>query len=129
MVKKSPPVAARAYDGPEGAAWPMANSHPWTRSDWANRWFAGSLAAAAGVAAVDLAVAGDLVLIGLLVLPPLIAAIGSGVRGTAAVGGLCVALALVLGAFDETFGSREHIIAAGAVAAVAVFLAVLRAVC
>ena len=93
------------------------------RSDRATRWFAGAVAVAAVITVVDAVLGEVAVLIALLALPPLIAAIGSGVPRTGAVGGACVVLAVALGVPDEIFGEREHVIDIGAVAAVALVAA------
>src|SRR5215207_2455542 len=81
-----------------------------TRRDWANPWFAGSLAAALVVAAVDLALPDKLVLLPFLALPPLTASIGSGRMRTAIVGAVCLVLAIALGAADGMFASSEHVV-------------------
>lgn len=118
VVKKPPPVADRTYDAIEAPPPAMAKTNDWTRPEWANRWFAGALAGAVAISAIDLAAMGDLVLIALLVLPPVVAAVGSIMSRTALVGAVCLALAVVLGAVDHIFGSREHVINVGAIAAV-----------
>jgi PAS domain S-box-containing protein len=81
-----------------------------TPRDWANPWFAGSLAAALVLAAIDLALVNKLVLLPFLALPPLTASIGSGRLRTAVVGAVCVVLAIVLGVPDDMFASQEHVV-------------------
>jgi PAS domain S-box-containing protein len=106
----------------------MAIERP-IRSDRANRWFAGALAAAAAIAFVDAVVAHQFVLIALLALPPLMTAMRSGPGRTAAVGGVCSGLAVALGAPDHIFGDREHVvdvIAVGATGTIAFYIARLR---
>ena len=98
-------------------------------SERASPWFAGALAAAVAIALVDAVGSDGVALIPLLAAPPVIAAIGSGIVWTAVVGGACIVLALVLGAPDDIFGDREHLIDIGAVLAVgliAVWIARLR---
>jgi PAS domain S-box-containing protein len=68
-----------------------------------------ALALAAGLAALDVAVGGGAVLIGLLVLAPLLAASRLGPLATGLVAAWCTALALVDGAADGFFGSGEHV--------------------
>lgn len=107
----------------------MTTANDWTRPGWANRWFAGALAGALAIAGIDLAAGGKIVLIVLLVLPPVVAAVGSGASRTALVGAVCVAFAVALGQPDDIFGSREHLVDIGAIAAVtaaAVWIARLR---
>jgi PAS domain S-box-containing protein len=106
----------------------MAIDRP-IRSDRANRWFAGALAAAVAIAFVDAVIAHQFVLIALLALPPLMTAMRSGPGRTAAVGGVCAGLAVALGAPDDIFGDREHVvdvIAVGATGTVAFYIARLR---
>jgi PAS domain S-box-containing protein len=100
----------------------MSTRHS-NRSEWANPWFAAALTAAIAIAVVDLATGERVVLIVLLCVPPLVAAIGSGLKRTAAIGVLCVGLAVVLGLPDDIFGERTHIIDIGAVLAVSVLAA------
>src|SRR5215208_1728735 len=88
----------------------MTNRIDRTRRDWANPWFAGSVAGALLLAAVGLALNDKLLLLPLLALPPLIASIGSGTQRTAIVGGLCVALAVALGGPSDMFASSAHVI-------------------
>ena len=95
------------------------------RSEWGNPWFAAALAAAVALALVGVVAADRLVVIPLLAVPPLIAALGSGVSRTVGVGGLCVVLAVVLGAPDDIFAEREHLIDVGAVAGVALVTAAI----
>ena len=97
----------------------MATRREPNRTDRANLWFAGALASALLVAGVDVAASGEgAALIGLLALPPLVAAIGSGIARTAAVGAGCALAGLVLGLADHVFGTREHVIEVAAIAAV-----------
>jgi hypothetical protein len=88
----------------------MAKRNTWTRDDWANPWFAGALLGALVLAAIDLALGDKLVLLPLLCLPPLAASMGAGVFRTGAVGAVCVVLTLALGAPDDMFGTREHLV-------------------
>ena len=79
--------------------------------------------------AIDLAVGSSVMLVQLLVAGPLIAAIGATPRHTTAVAVLALALALVLGFRSDAFGSSEHLVGAGVVAAgglLAVVIATLR---
>ncbi len=79
--------------------------------------------------AIDLAVGSSVMLVQLLVAGPLIAAIGASPRHTTAVAVLALVLALVLGFRSDAFGSSEHLVGAGVVAAgglLAVVIATLR---
>ena len=91
-----------------------------TRGDWANPWFAGSLAVAFVLAAIDAALQDKLILLPLLALPPLTASIGSGRLRTCVVGAVCVVLAILLGWPDGMFASREHVVDVATIAIVGV---------
>src|SRR3712207_4407906 len=88
---------------------PMA-IRPWTRSDAANIWFAGALAGALVITIADALAGSSWVAIPLLTVPPLVAAVGSGSRRTAATALICAALSLVLGWPDEVFAERAHLV-------------------
>jgi PAS domain S-box-containing protein len=122
MVKKPPTASCPTYDARKPLSLAqMANLL--TRRhlrDSANAWFAGSLAAALVLTAVDLSLGNKLVLLPLLALPPLVAAVGSGRMRTALVGAACVALTILLGWPDDMFGSREHVVDVITVAAISV---------
>jgi serine phosphatase RsbU (regulator of sigma subunit)/PAS domain-containing protein len=101
----------------------------WIHTAAATRWFAGALVAAFLVAGIDLITERNLILIELLAVPPLIAAVGSGAGRTLTVAALCAVLAVALGATDDVFLMREHVVtvvAVVAVAAAAVYIAWVR---
>jgi serine phosphatase RsbU (regulator of sigma subunit) len=65
----------------------------------------------AGVIAVlDGAAGGEIVLLGLLAIPPVIAAMGSSVPETGIVGAASVVLALLSGLWNENFGSTPYVV-------------------
>jgi len=89
-----------------------------------------ALGAIALVTAIEIAVGSSVMLVQLLVAGPLIAATGATARHTAAVAGLALALALLLGFAADDFGSADHVVGIGVVAVgglLAVIIAGLRA--
>jgi PAS domain S-box-containing protein len=101
----------------------------WTRSDKANRWFVAALAATVAIAVLDTIGGRQLIVIEMLAVPPVLAAVGSGPRRTAAVAGLCIGLAVVLGVVDDMFLHRDHLVTFTVVAAVglaAIYIAGVR---
>jgi PAS domain S-box-containing protein len=82
--------------------------------------FLAALAAVCIVAVLDLAVRGDVMLVELLAIGPVIAAFGATPRQTALVALLAFALAIPLGAASDAFGSTDHLIGVAAVALVGV---------
>jgi serine phosphatase RsbU (regulator of sigma subunit)/PAS domain-containing protein len=122
MVKKLPAVACPTYDAKKPLSLAQMANLLTERHlrDSANAWFAGSLAAALLLTAVDLALGNKLVLLPLLALPPLGAAVGSGRLRTAIVGAVCVVLTIAMGAPDDMFATREHLVDIVTVAAIAV---------
>jgi hypothetical protein len=92
-------------------------------------WLVAGLACCTAIAVFDLVVGGETILISLLLVGPLLSAIGAGWRQTAIVMAYAVALSLPLGIFDGLFGSTDHIVRVLLVAgggALAVWLARLR---
>ena len=107
----------------------MPTTSSWTRTERANRWFAASLAVACVIAVTDAATGARVVLVAVLVLPPLIAAVGAGSARAAIVGAVSTVLAIVLGVPDDFFGSRSHLVDTAVVAgvsAIAYWIARLR---
>jgi PAS domain S-box-containing protein len=74
----------------------------------AGRWALGAAALTAAVAVVDAAFP-DLVLLGLFVTGPLLAAVRSGPRETAMVAAFAVALGIAAGLWNDVFLEREHL--------------------
>src|SRR5215216_6181268 len=94
------------------------------------RMLLAALGAIALVTAIEIAVGSSVMLVQLLVAGPLIAATGATARHTAAVAGLALALALLLGFAADDFGSADHVVGIGVVAVgglLAVIIAGLRA--
>ena len=90
------------------------------------RWLGLALAFAAGVAALEAALGGRAILIGLLVLAPLLAASRLSLAETALVAAWATGLAVVGGLHDDFFGSSEHlglVLAVAAAGAASVWLA------
>ena len=73
----------------------------------ARRWALGAAALTALLAALDAALT-DVVLLGLLVLGPLLAAARSGPRSTALLTGLALVLGVAAGAWNDIFLENEH---------------------
>jgi PAS domain S-box-containing protein len=73
-------------------------------------WLALALAVAAALFALDAVTSQKANLIGLFAVPPFVAAVGAGRRETVGVAALAVAMALISGALDHSFGSFEHLI-------------------
>ena len=84
-------------------------------------WLGVTIAATVLIAAFDVLAARHAVLIGLLIVAPLAAAARLGPRRTVEVGGLALALALVLGVPAHIFGSLDHLVRCMVVAVGAVF--------
>jgi PAS domain S-box-containing protein len=82
------------------------------------RWLAGTLALATAIAVADAIIGQDVILIGLLAVPAVLAGARMSMRGTAVVAVYVVALAVGLGALDHIFGSGGHLGRVAAVAAV-----------
>jgi PAS domain S-box-containing protein len=80
--------------------------------------FLAALVAICAVAALDLAIQADAVLVELLVLGPIIAAFGASARDTAIVAVIAFLAAIPLGLAGDAFGSTEHLIGVVAVAVV-----------
>jgi PAS domain S-box-containing protein len=92
-------------------------------------WLLLGLALASAIAAVDAAVGGAAVLVGLLNLAPLLVAARAGIRQTALAGAYALALALLLGIVDGMFGATRHVVPVSVVAGgavVGVWIAFLR---
>ena len=116
MRKKVPPGRAAAYDAD-------------VAYDRENQWFAGALAGLFLIAVLDGFAGNSWILIELLAIPPLVAAVGSGTVRTGAVAALSAVAVVALGASDDMFLSREHLITALAVVTVgltAFYIALLR---
>jgi PAS domain S-box-containing protein len=97
--------------------------------DRENLWFAGALAGLFLIAVLDGFTGNSWILIELLAIPPLVAAVGSGTVRTGAVAALSAVAAVALGASDDMFLSREHLITILAVVTVgltAFYIALLR---
>src|SRR5688572_9788108 len=92
--------------------------------------FLAALGAIFVLAAIDLAVGADAIPVELLVIGPVIAALGASPRDTAIVAVLAVLVSIPIGLPSESFGSTEHLVGIAAVAlvgALAVGIARLRA--
>jgi PAS domain S-box-containing protein len=85
--------------------------------------FLASLVAICVVAAVDLALQADVILVELLVVGPVIAAFGASPRDTAIVAVLALVVSIPLGLAGDAFLSAEHVLAIAAVALVGVLAA------
>jgi PAS domain S-box-containing protein len=81
---------------------PRAVSQSW-------RWMAAGVAVTALVVVLDL-VTDDAVFMGALIVGPFVAALGARPGAVAGLGVACVALATALGAPDDIFGERDHVI-------------------
>ncbi|MGH2923766.1 MAG: PP2C family protein-serine/threonine phosphatase [Solirubrobacterales bacterium] len=62
------------------------------------------------IAVLDGAAGGEIVLLGLLAIPPVIAAMGASVPQTAIVGAACVVLAVLSGLWNENMGSSAYVV-------------------
>src|ERR671914_584274 len=82
---------------------------PLARTSTARRSFLLGLAIATAIAVVDAAFGERLIIIGLLIAGPLVAALGATTRQTAIVAAYSLALGLLLGFPDEIFLETEHL--------------------
>jgi PAS domain S-box-containing protein len=82
--------------------------------------FLAALVAVCLVAAVDLAVQADAILVQLLVVGPVIAAFGASPRETAVVALIAFVASIPIGLAGDAFGSTEHLIGVAAVAIVGI---------
>jgi serine phosphatase RsbU (regulator of sigma subunit) len=92
-------------------------------------WLVLSFLLATGVAVLDAMVGSEVILIGLLVIPPIVASMRAGMAGTALIAGYCFALAIDAGVWDEFFLSADHLVRVLVIAIVgglAVWVAQLR---
>jgi serine phosphatase RsbU (regulator of sigma subunit)/PAS domain-containing protein len=93
------------------------------------RWLALGVALATSLAVVDIALGGEAILIGLLVVVPLLVAAKAHARATAFATAYSVALALLLGIPDMDFGQLDHLLRIAVVLAggsLAIWIASLR---
>src|SRR5918996_1303708 len=108
---------ARGLCSGVSSAWLGSRSH--TAGFWSGRgMFLAALVAICVVAALDLAVGADAVLVELLVVGPVIAAFGASPRDTAIVAVIAFLAAIPIGLAGDAFGSTEHLVGVAAVAIV-----------
>src|SRR5438093_1037465 len=93
------------------------------------RWLGAALVLATALAAVDAAVGGEAILIGLFVLSPLLVAARGGARTTAIAAGYTLLLATLVGIADKDFLGVDHLLRMAVVASggsLAIWIASLR---